>query len=498
MKIILAFTLTVISITSSFSQSDEETVAPKNYLGELNGEQIYYTGLSHVRSNHIKLYTINNDVLSEAGEINLPDDRLEQIFLFKNQIYALTSDLNETNYFFLKLDARYQEVERIKIMSYGDQLELKNNPTLATTNHRVRIITHPGKALIHVVHRQARAAVIDFDLMKSQEYGLNILGEINIEPIDALFFDGTNAHVVYESRGVSFGTHPRYFTFIDGKVNYFGLNDYLQNGPGKATSFKFIQANDENYLVSLLYERVSQIGFTITKISDLNTSEIKLNKVINEKLDDPSLWSKKSYKQWKRNPPLTVGSWQLRLDEAHFIDNQLLLSVRTFMAGEPISNILVSSVNMADDEKPVVNWNVITHNGVYNNSSYYYNQFNHDYVLAKYQNHIRLFYNCDKKRINEEGEVIKKRKETNYQAKESSIAIIDIDLNNGASKFIVNPYTKSQGISTSTTSPYYSIIGNNIYIIEEVLNYHGPIVSTKERRYHYKPTLLIFPIDPGE
>ncbi len=498
MKIILAFTLAVISITTSFSQADEETIAPKNYLGELNGEPIYYTGLSHVRTNHITLYSINNEVLSNAGEINLPDDRLEQIFLFKNQIYALTSDLNETNYYFLKLGSNYQEIERIKIMSYGDQLELKNNPTLSVTNHRVRIITHPGKALINVVHRQARAAVIDFDLMKSQEYNLNIAGEINIEPIDALFFDGTNAHVVYESPGVSFGTHPKYFTFVDSKVNYFALNDYLQNGPGKATSFKFIQANDENYLVSLLYERVNQIGFTITKINDLNTSGIKLNKVINEKLDDPSLWSKKSYKQWKRKALLTVGMRQFNLDEVHFINNQLIFSVRTFGVDQPISNILISSVNVDNEEKTVVNWNVMTHNGVFNNSSYYYNQFNHNYVLARYQNHIRLFYNCDKSRINEKGEVIKKRKETNYEVKESSIAIMDIDLNNGSFTFILNPYTKSQEISTSTTSPYYSIIGNNIYIIEENLNYHGPIVSTKERRYHYKPTLLLFPIIPDE
>lgn len=495
MKIILALTLAIISVSTIFSQTDEETVSPKNYLGEINGQQVYYTGLSHIRTNHIILYTIENELISELGEISLTDDRLEQIFVFENQIYGLTSDLKESSHSFIKFDNRYKETERIEIMSYAENLK---SPPSYTPDHRIRIITHLGKALITVTHYKVRTAVIDFKLMKSEEYSFDAPGASYLEPSDALFFDETDAHVIYEySVGNTAQTRPKYVSFVNGKTNYFDLNDYIQDYPGIATSFRFIRANNENYLISLLFHKTAQIGFTITKINDVGISEIKLNKVINEKLNDPSLWCEKNYEHWKQNPMLQVGQKLSKLDEVHLINNQLILSVRNYAINEPISNIMISSVNIENEQTPLINWNVMTHNGVFNNSSYYYNQFCHEYVLAKYENHIRLFYNCDKSKITEKGEVIKKREEPNFNVKISSIAIIDIDLKDGSSRFIANPYAK-QEINYSTTSPYYSIIKDNIYIISEILIPYGPKISIKERKYHYKPTLLIFPIDPNE
>lgn len=121
MKLILAFTVTVICLTTSFSQTNETTFVPKNYLGELDGQHFYYTGLSHVRTNKIILYQIEDENVVQKETIILQYDRFEQIFLFEGKLYGLLSDLEEKTYSLVRFDKFFKEEKRTEIMPYKDK-----------------------------------------------------------------------------------------------------------------------------------------------------------------------------------------------------------------------------------------------------------------------------------------------------------------------------------------------------------------------------------------
>lgn len=491
MKSFLVFIIVLAFSSISFSQENEETPYPRDYLGIYNGKPTYCTGLSHVRTNEISLFNIQDDQIIRVETFGLPESIFEQIFVFKNQIYALVSDRKETNYSLIKFNRIFEIEEQVKIMPYSNRLE-KPGIHLSPESHTIKTIYHDGKVLLHVFNDKFHLSVIDLESMKSQHYELNLSLKGVREVSDVLFFNETDAHVILEEIG--FQTHGKYLTLIDGKLNSFDLN-YKQQGIGKATEYKFIQANDKNYLTSLLYKGTKLIGHTLTEIEEISISELKLNTIINDKLDNPSLWGKNNYKTWKKRG--INNKYQFAtLDEVLFLNNQLIFITRFHPPERPYSNVMISSLNITDDNNPTVNWNVLTQNGRYNNSMYRYNQYTHKYAICVInENTLRIYYNCDKATINEDGAVIQKKKESKRTVKAAALAIVEINLPTGAVSYLKNPYINLPKISVFIGQPHFAREGNYLYCIAEELLYHGPLVSTKERIYNYKPTLYKFPIN---
>lgn len=487
-------------LTTSYSQINETTPAPKNYLGELNGKHIYCTGLSHIRTNEITLYQIEDGEVIQTEVIRLPHDRFEQAFLFENTLYGIVSDSEEQNFSLIKFDKGFAEKQRTEIMFYQDKPRSFDQKVLSKpVEQTTKVIYHSGKVLFYVSFNYVRIAIIDLKSMKSTSYDLDVVGSNSFEASDALFFNETDAHVVFEYRFDSPLPKEYYATFVNGKSNTFRLNDYEEKASSNvnASSFKFIRANDKDFLVSTAYQKGlngKYVGFTVTEIKHANITELNMNVIINDKLDNPDLWSKKNYKKWKRN-----GAGNLyrnpKLDQAQYIDGQLVLCTRYAPEESTFSNIMVTSINTDRPTGPEINWNAVTHNGIFNRSGYWYNQYSHAYILAEYPDHLRLFYNCKGSTINENGVVTKSKKEANpvviMKGIETEIAIMDINLNDGSSRFIQNPYRNDPSYPKRVDSPFYYVLDNNIHFILELTNYP----KTLKERTTYTPKAIVFPIN---
>jgi hypothetical protein len=498
MKTFVTITLAVCWIATSYSQINEKANAPKNYLGELNGNHFFYTGLSHIRTNKINLYQIEDSLVVQSETILLPNDRFEQLFLFNNTVYGLVSDLAETNYSLIRFDQSFREEKRIEIMPYKDNAQNLDQKALSSpVEQDLKIITHEGKALLYVSFHYVRIAVIDFENMQSKTYDFDVPLSTSFNPSDALFFNQTDAHATFEYWGGSLQTRRYYATFIDGKTTTFKLNDFEDNASSgmNPSSFKFIRIQDKNYLVSLLCKNkfgMKHIGFTFTEIKDIGISSLKLKPIINEKLNDKELWAKKNYKKWKHN------SWSnlyrnSKLDEVYYINGQLIMSIRHDPELNMMSNLMISSLDIENPEKPTVNWNVVTHSGLFNKSDYQYNQNRYAYVLAQYPDHIRVFYNCEESALDKTGNVIKPRKEPNsaaFKSKYTDIAILDIDLKDGASHYLTNPYRGNEHYPRVITAPFYYISNNNIYFILEKIK-----PATTKEKASYTPSAVMFPVE---
>lgn len=498
-KTVLLVALSFI-LTTSYSQVNETTYAPKNYLGELNGQHIYCTGLSHVRTNKITLYQIEDGEVVQKEVIQLPYDRFEQVFLFENTLYGIVSDIDETNYSLIRFDKGFSEKQRTEIMPYKDKPQsLGEKASLSKpVNQRTKFIYHSGKLLFCVSFYSIRAAIIDFQSMKAKAYDFDVPIATSFEPADALFFNETDAHVAFEYWGPSLQTMRYYATFVQGKTNAFKLNDYTQKDliSMEATSFKFIHANGRDLLVSLLYKdrlKKKHIGFTITEIERIDITELKMNPLINDKLKDPLLWSKKNYNKWKRNAfgNLYCNS---KLDEVYEIDGQLIFCTRHDPVENSMNNLMVSSVNIEKLKTPIVNWNVVTHHALFNGSNYLYNQYSNAYVSARYSDHLRLFYNCKSDAIAADGSVKKTKKESNptivLKEIKTDIAILDINLLDGTSQYISNPYRNDTTYPKLIRSPFYYISDNTIYLILESIT-----PATMKERILYTPKAVAFPIN---
>lgn len=498
MKNLLAFVLTTCYFTLSFAQLNEAANAPKNYLGELNGQHIYYTGLSHIRTNKIIFYQVEDSAVVQKETIRLPHDRFEQIFLFENTLYAIVSDIEETTYSLVRFDKWFTEKARTEIMPYKDKPQNLDQKALSkAVNQRTKFIYHSGKLLFYVSFNYVRTAVVDFQTMKAKTYEFDVPLATSFEPSDALFFNETDAHVAFEYWGQSLQTKSYYATFVNGKSNAFRLNDYSNSRPAgaNASSFKFIRITDKDFLVSSAYKSGfdrKHLGFTITEIEHPDITELKMQVVVNDRLNDPALWSKKNYKKWKKNAPGNLYR-NTKLDEIHFIDGQLITSLRHDPEGNLLSNIFITSINMDNPKNPVINWNAVTHHGVFNGYDRWYNQYSHAYVLAQYPDHIRLFYNCESSAINSDGSVKKRKKEANpsgaFKTVETGIAILDIDLKDGSTRHIVSPYL-NLAYPQRITSPFYFIANNNIHFILET---YKP--ETMKEKASYTPKAVVFPIN---
>ncbi len=490
MKFSFYLVIAILFQATLYSQENEETPYPRDYLGIYNGKPTYCTGLSHVLTNEVSLFNLQEDSVVRIETFGLPDDIFEQVFLFNNQVYGLVSDRKKTTYDLIKFDKAFNIEERLTIMPYSDRINTRN-VHLQSESHFLKIISKPGKLLIHLKTDDLHLAVVDLENMKSQHHTLKGLFISEFETQDALFFNETDAHIVLQDKVLT--TKCKYVTLINDQINIIELNKDVEKNESKASQFKFVQANGINYLVSLLFDGTKLTGHTVTEIEDISIKELKLNKVLNEKLDDPSVLGKHNQKKWSTVSFNYIYHFAT-LDEVLFLNNQLILLIKHYKSDDLISNVLISSLSI--NETPSVNWNIVTRNGQFNHSQYRYNQYSHAYALLVMNDKaIRIYYHCDKKTINENGEVLQKKEESKKPAKASAIAIMEIDLTNGTASYLKNPYFNLPKTHVYINQPFFARENNYIYFLTEELLYHGPLVSTKERIYHYKPTVYKFPID---
>jgi hypothetical protein len=478
MKSLFILCISILFSTIIFSQENDETPYSRDYLGIYNGNATYCTGLSRVRTNTISLFNIQDDNVIRIETFGLGDDIFEQIFLYENKIYGLVSDRKETTYSLVRFNKDLQEEERISIMPYK-----KGGMS------RIRIIQHSGKVLFHLYNNREHLAVIDLENMKSQYYRPSF--SMNFTSFDVLFFNETDAHIICQN-----GLTVNYATLINGTMDDFKISYKNPEVKGIATLFRFVTIDDHNYLFSTLHTAAKPItGYTFTEIEGLKISEIKINKIINDKLYMREAWQGKDYKAWK-NRRFRSKMLEATLDEVLILNNQLIYSVRFHRPEIPHSNIFIGSINIVDKNATSANWNIVTKSGHYNDMDYRQNLYTHKYMLAPLDTTLRLFYTCHKKVINEKGEVLPKHKKYFLpRFPKASLAIMEINLSNGTYNYLKNPYADSKHNSPSTDSPFFFLENNYIYFLSEEMIYHGPTVSTQPRMYHYKPTVLKFPID---
>lgn len=496
MKFSFYLIIAILFQSTLHSQENEETPYRRDYLGIYNGKPTYCTGFSHVFSNEVSLFNIQDGKVFRIETFGLPDDIFEQVFLFNNRVYGLVTDRKKTTYYLIKFDKAFNIEERITIMPYSDRINKQSVHVHITPElHSLKIISRPGKLLLHLQTDKMRLAVVDFESMKSKCYTLNTSFSFNFDTQDALFFNETDAHVVLQN-GI-YTTKYQYVTLIDGQINTMDLNeDRERNEEGKAAQFKFIQANGLNYLVSLLYKGTKLIGHTVTEIEDASISNLSLHKVINEKLSDPSILGNQKAIRGRGIGNVVESYRYPALDEVLFLNNQLIFSIRFYPSKENISNILISSLNINDSENPTVNWNIITRNGQFNDSQYRYNQYTHGYALSVINEEtIRIYYDCDKATINENGEVLKKKKESKKPAKKRALAIMQINLTDATISYLKNPYFDLPKIVVNIYQPLFAQEGNYIYFLMEESRGRTPGTKIKDLIYNYKPTVYKFPID---
>lgn len=489
MKTILIVVLITASIFKSVAQTDCSATSTKSVLGTLHSEVIFYDNENHSNkvTGKMRFYKVTEDHLVAFDSIVLPKDDIISVYLEGNEIYAITIGRGNMLIQFIHFNENFEEISRKEVMSYDDTAQ--NLEQLTEKAGGIDIQTHwkTGKAFLYVRNRRVRLALIDLESEEITPYAFNIKNSTSYRPSDVLFFGEKEAHVVFEYDDY-YTRHAIYYaTLSNGKTTGFPL-EKVENGtayfPG---AFRFLQTNNKNYLVSLLYEAGlgnRYYGFTLTEIESNHLTDLTLKPFENKPLDNPELWAKKNYKKWKRNGP---GNFYADFKIAYFDvrGDQLIIAMKVQQATITMINYIISAVNIADPETPSVNWTVATHNGIRSNR---YKSTPDDCALFVHEDHLKFFYNCVSSSIHSNGVVQKRRKEylSALGPVSTSIAILDIDLKSGASTFQPNPYEKNSAYPDYIATKTGYVEKDTVYLVLESFDNH-PLNRV------FTPVLAAFP-----
>lgn len=470
MKTFLIVILIFTSPLKLVAQANCSATSAKNLLGTFHSEVIFYDSINSL-SGKVRFYKIMEDHLIAFDSIVLPDDDFISLHLEENNIYAITIGKANKLIRFIHFNEDFKEISRKEIMSWDDTAQ--NLEQLSESAGAIDIETHwkTGKAFLYVRNRRVRLALIDLESEKITPYAFNIRNSTYFRPSDVLFYGENEAHVVFEHESLAARNEIYYAKLSDGKTTGFPI-EKVENGtsyfPG---TFRFLQKNDKNYLVSLLYEAglgSRYYGFTLTEIESNTITDITLKPFENKPLNNPELWSKKNYKKWKHNGP---GNFYSRFKIAYFIlqGDQLIVAMKVQPETTIMANYIISAMDIADPEKPVVQWTVATHNGIISNR---FKLTADDCALFIHADHLKFFYNCVSSSVRSNG-VVQKRKKEYMQTlgpTNTSIAILDIDLKSGASAFQPNPYRTNASYPDYIASKAGYVEKDTIFLILEDFN----------------------------
>lgn len=489
MKTILIVVLIVTSTLKSVAQTDCSATSTKSILGTLDSEVIFYDSINRWLSGKTRFYKAMEDHLIAFDSILLPDDDFISLHLEENNIYAITIGKANKLIHFIHFNEDFKEISRKEIMSWDDTAQ--NLEQLSEHAGAIDIETHwkTGKALLYVRNRRVRLAIIDLESEEITPYAFNIRNSTYYRPSDVLFYGEKEAHVVFEHESLAARNEIYYAKLSDGKTTGFPI-EKVENGtsyfPG---SFRFLQKNDKNYLVSLLYEAglgSRYYGFTLTEIESNTITDLILKPFENKPLDNPELWSKKNYKKWKHNGP---GNFYSRFKIAYFMlqGDQLIVAMKVQQETITMVNYIISAVNIANPETPTVNWTVATHNGIRSNP---YKSTADDCALFIHGDHLKFFYNCVSSNVNSNGVVQKRRKEyiSALGPKRTSIAILDINIKSGESTFQPNPHRTNSAYPDYIATKTGYVEKDTIFLILEGFsnNFFNRV---------YTPVLAAFPAE---
>lgn len=435
---------------------------PLEIVGEVDGKALYAKAFDFYKANVVDLYTIEGKDLVKKESIQLPEDYVLQLFIYKDTYFVFTSDIKTGDYFFLQLDSDLNEMNRIKLLDKKDAFALKEIIPVY-----FKYFQKGNKVGISVKRTQNRFVVIDLDNMTFASHisDLKKDGEYTVE--DCLFGDGLDAIF-------ALGTYNDNEALVICKEQNHRnvIIPFTDKNTGDyRRSFKFVTTPKTNYLASFYINKSkNEQGYSLTPIPDFDFDNLELVCFPDQTLNNQAIWTEGQYKK-VQNGDLPIKNYDFKLVSAEFINGFILLKAQNWHE-LGTGNILISRIDPEGDFAKVA-WTFINHFIVDSYLNYSTKQGNQNFISFIRDNHLHVLYNIQVNHITASGAPnLKDREvlgESSFQRLDARVMHAKIDLTTGEfTSKTAEPFEGST-FKGKLTCPAYQIEDDELtYLLYEI------------------------------
>ena len=480
---ILTATFILTLLTNSIAQLGIMKHPPLELVGKIDGINLYARAFDFIQSNALNLYAIENKEFIKKETIQLPEDYILQLFIYKENFFLFTSHFKTGEYSILQLDENMEEINRIKLLDKKEDFSVKDI-AIDKVPLSFKYFQKENKIGISIKRTQNRFIVADLESMTFSSHISDLKKDQDYTIEDCLFGKGLDAIFAlrtFKMEALVICKEQNHRNVIIPFTNK-KTGDYRR-------SFKFVTTPETNYLASLYISKSKkEQGYSLTPIPDFDFTTLELICFPDSTLNTPTIWTEGQYKK-VQSGSLPIKNYTFKLVSAEFTNGFILIKTQEWHELGS-KNVMISRIDL-EKEYPKVSWTFLSHFITDSYFNYSTKLGNQNFISFIRDNQLQVLYNLQINHITPSGAPnLKDREllgESTFQRLNARVVRATIDLVTGEfTSKTAEPFEGST-FKGKLTSPCYQVEDDELtYLLYEV-DY-----ATKQ---FSEPTIVSVPLD---